>query len=68
MPTKKVALSSREHQIVNEITLGKTNREIATTLGLAEDTVATYLRRIRTKLGLTSKLQIALWAKSEIQV
>ena len=39
--------------------------EIAEELGLAYETVKTYAKRVRKKLGFNSKVQIALWAKEK---
>ncbi len=41
---------------------GLTNRQIADRLGLSIHTVATHLDKIRDKLGLRSRTQIAVWA------
>ncbi|MFB9399096.1 response regulator transcription factor [Streptomyces echinatus] len=38
-----------------------TNPQIAGILGLSAHTVATHLDRVRDKLGLRSRTQIALW-------
>ncbi len=40
-------------------------REIADHLGLGYETVKTYANRIRTKLGLSSKVAVVLWAQSK---
>ncbi len=60
MPT--TTLSSREKDVVQQMAQGKTYKEAAEALGLKFETVKTYLARIRKKLGVTSKVKIALWA------
>jgi DNA-binding NarL/FixJ family response regulator len=55
-------LTDREHQIVALVVEGKSNREIATGLGLSAQTVKNQLSVILDKLGLTSRVQLAVYA------
>jgi two-component system response regulator DevR len=55
-------LTQREHQIVALVVEGKSNREIATRLGLSAQTVKNQLSVILDKLGLTSRVQLAVYA------
>ena len=55
-------LTGREHQIVALVCEGKSNREIATRLGLSPQTVKNQLSVILDKLGLTSRVQLAVYA------
>ncbi|MFI1888482.1 ATP-binding protein [Streptomyces jumonjinensis] len=55
------ALTGRESTIAELVAEGLTNREIGTRLGVSASTVATHLDRVRDKLGLRSRTQIALW-------
>lgn len=48
-------LSPREVEIVRMVGLGLTNRAIATALDISQWTVATYLRRIFSKLEVSSR-------------
>ena len=57
-----IKLSEREKQIVAEIAKGSKYLEIATVLGLSFETVKTYAARVRKKLGLRSKVHVAIWA------
>lgn len=57
-----VALSPREAEVVGCITRGLKYNEIAEELGLSFETVKTYAARIRRKLGLRSKTEVAVWA------
>lgn len=54
-------LSPRELEIVRELTRGASNKEIARTLGIAETTVKIHVQHILRKLGLSSRVQAAVW-------
>lgn len=47
-------LTSREQEVLALVAQGYSNREIAATLVVAEDTVRTHLRTIYAKLGITA--------------
>jgi DNA-binding NarL/FixJ family response regulator len=55
-------LTQREYQIVALVAGGNSNREIATRLGLSPQTVKNQLSVILDKLGLTSRVQLAVYA------
>jgi len=55
-------LSRREFDVVQLLAGGRTNREIAEKLFLSERTVEGHLDRIRNKLALRSRTEIAAWA------
>ncbi len=55
-------LTNREREVAKLVGQGKTNGEIATELVLSKRTVETYISHILSKLGLTSRAQIMLWA------
>jgi two-component system nitrate/nitrite response regulator NarL len=55
-------LSPREQDILREIARGASNKEIARTLGIAETTVKIHVQHILRKLGLSSRVQAAVWA------
>ncbi|MEW2155427.1 LuxR C-terminal-related transcriptional regulator [Streptomyces sp. NPDC007189] len=59
---ERLRLTVRESTVAELVAEGLTNRQIAERLGLSVHTVATHLDRIRDKLGLRSRTQIALWA------
>jgi len=54
-------LSRREREVAVLVARGLTNRQIADQLVIAERTVEGHLERIRGKLGLRSRTQIAVW-------
>ena len=51
-------LTEREHQVFMLILDGKAPSEIATSLGLGNSTVSTYIRNIRDKLGAPSLAEV----------
>lgn len=56
------ALSPREREIVAKIARGASNKEIARALDIAETTVKIHVQHILRKLGLTSRVQAAVYA------
>jgi predicted ATPase/DNA-binding NarL/FixJ family response regulator len=58
-------LTSREREVAAQIALGKSNQEIAAELFVSLKTVEAHVTRILTKLGFTSRAQIAGWAVSK---
>jgi DNA-binding NarL/FixJ family response regulator len=55
-------LSPREEQVVAAVAEGLSNREIARELKLSEHTVKTYLFRIFEKLGISTRVELVLYA------
>jgi two-component system nitrate/nitrite response regulator NarL len=56
------ALSPREREIVAGITRGASNKEIARALEIAETTVKIHVQHVLRKLGLSSRVQVAVYA------
>ncbi|MBI1800036.1 MAG: response regulator transcription factor [Chloroflexi bacterium] len=54
-------LTEREREIATRIAQGKSNREIADELIVSERTVTTHVSNVLSKLGFTSRAQIAAW-------
>lgn len=55
-------LTSRERQIVAAVVGGASNRDVSRQLGLSEQTVKNHLSSIFDKLGVSSRLEMALYA------
>ena len=55
-------LSARETEVVRCVAEGLTNREVAQRLKLTEHTVKNYLFRIFDKLGVSSRVEVVLYA------
>jgi DNA-binding CsgD family transcriptional regulator/tetratricopeptide (TPR) repeat protein len=58
-------LSEREREVAALIGQGKSNAEMAELLVVSRWTVETYVSRVLSKLGLTSRSQIALWTRDK---
>lgn len=61
-PQPADTLTRREIQIVAAIVDGATNRDIADLLGVSEQTVKNHLSHIFDKLGVSNRLELALFA------
>jgi two-component system nitrate/nitrite response regulator NarL len=55
-------LTARERQILNHLTSGLSNKAIAQLLSISHETVKLHIRHILVKLGLTSRVQAAVYA------
>ncbi|MFN2608155.1 MAG: LuxR C-terminal-related transcriptional regulator, partial [Acidimicrobiales bacterium] len=55
-------LTRREREVAALVSEGLTNRDIAQRLFIAERTAENHVQHILTKLGLSSRSQIAVWA------
>jgi DNA-binding NarL/FixJ family response regulator len=60
--TSAARLSNRERQAMGLIAQGFTHQQIARRMGIAKSTVETYVERIREKLQLGNKAQLAVAA------
>jgi DNA-binding CsgD family transcriptional regulator len=56
-------LTEREREVAGLVARGRSNREIAEALVLGERTIETHVSNILSKLGLTSRREIATWAQ-----
>lgn len=58
----RFGLTPREIEIVSKICAGYANKEIAQTLAISEDTVKHHLSKIYNKVGMSNRLELALFA------
>jgi two-component system, NarL family, nitrate/nitrite response regulator NarL len=59
------SLAARETQVANLVAEGLPNKNVAAKLGLSEHTVSNYLFRIYNKLGISSRIELALYVLKE---
>lgn len=62
VPAEQV-LTPREREIVELVSQGRTNREIAVRLVLSHRTVEGHVSRVLTKLGFARRAQLAAWSE-----
>jgi two-component system nitrate/nitrite response regulator NarL len=65
-PDPLAQLSAREMQVLEQIALGASNKEIARTLEIAETTVKIHVQHILRKLNLSSRVQAAVFASGRV--
>jgi two-component system nitrate/nitrite response regulator NarL len=61
-PPKKFGLTARELEVVATIVGGYANKDIAQKFGISEQTVKHHLTNIFDKLGVSNRLELALFA------
>ena len=57
-----VPLTKREGEVLKQLALGLTNKEIAQSLGISYETVKEHVQHILQKLSVTDRTQAAVWA------
>lgn len=57
----KYEISEKEQEIIEQVALGKSNKEIAKTLFLSEGTVRNYISSVLDKLSLRDRTQLAVF-------
>jgi DNA-binding NarL/FixJ family response regulator len=57
-----VPLTAREIEVLQKLTSGLTNREIAQSLGISYETVKEHVQHILRKVGVSDRTQAAVWA------
>jgi DNA-binding NarL/FixJ family response regulator len=57
-----VSLTQREREVVGLVAKGKSNKDIAAALVISERTARTHVSHLLGKLGLESRMQLAIWA------
>jgi DNA-binding NarL/FixJ family response regulator len=56
------SLTEQERKVLHLLAEGRTNRQIADTLFLAEKTVKNYVSNLLSKLGMSRRTEAAVWA------
>ncbi len=60
-PSTRVKLSTKELHIISGVTQGLRNKDIAQEVGTTEQVVKNYLRKVYDKLGISDRLELALY-------
>ena len=55
-------LTQRESEVLKQLAIGETNREIAVALQISYETVKEHVQHILRKIGVTGRTQAAIWA------
>ncbi len=63
-PLTRFGLTQREMEIIGEVSAGASNKHIASRLAISELTVKRHLTNIYDKLGVSTRLELALFAIS----
>jgi DNA-binding NarL/FixJ family response regulator len=58
----EVPLTQRESEVLRQLALGLTNKEIAQSLEISYETVKEHVQHILRKVGVTDRTQAAVWA------
>lgn len=58
----EIALTQREFEVLRELSSGKTNKEIADSIGIGYETVKEHVQHVLKKIGVIDRTQAALWA------
>lgn len=61
-PKQQLRLSEKEMMIIGGVTQGLKNKDIALEVGTTEQVVKNYLRKIYDKLGVSDRLELALYS------
>jgi len=64
MPQEVPRLTAREHEVAGLVADGMSNRQVAAALVISTRTAETHVENILTKLGFTSRAEIAAWVNS----
>ncbi|TXG80195.1 MAG: response regulator transcription factor [Thermomicrobiales bacterium] len=62
-PGSEELLTQREREVLAELVLGKSNREIGETLFITERTVKKHLANLFRKTGTSNRMALALWGR-----
>jgi DNA-binding NarL/FixJ family response regulator len=62
-PASAPALTDREREVLQLVTRGLPNKLIARELGISEKTVKAHLTTVFQRIGVTDRVQAAMWAR-----
>lgn len=58
---ERIQLATREREVIRLAAMGRANKEIATSLAMAESTVKHHLSLFSEALGFDNRVQVSLW-------
>lgn len=58
----EVAFTQRQSEVLDQLALGLTNKEIAQALGIGSETVKEHVNHVLQKIGVSDRTQAAVWA------
>ena len=62
LPRSGGRLTRRESEVLKQLALGLTNKEIALALKISYEPVKEYVQNLLRKIGVTGRTQAAVWA------
>lgn len=62
-PERNVELTPREAQVLSLLRQGLANKQIARSLGISQATVKAHLTSVFQRIGVTDRVQAAIWAE-----
>ncbi|MGY1739208.1 MULTISPECIES: response regulator [unclassified Blastococcus] len=65
-PAPGTELTDREHQVLELVGQGLSNKEIARALGIREGTVKAHLTSVFQRIGVRDRTSAALWARAHL--
>ena len=63
----RAELSQREREVLELVTRGMANKQIARRLGISESTVKAHLTNVFQRIGVSDRTQAALWARENLR-
>lgn len=64
---REAGLSAREQEVLRLLSRGATNKEIAASLEISENTVKAHLKSVLRKLGVSNRVEAAGWALRHLE-
>ena len=58
----ETSLTEREGEVLRQVALGLSNKQIAVEMKISPITVVEYVKNILHKIGVTNRTQAAIWA------
>ena len=59
-------LTDRELEVIRFVSKGLQNKDIASALGISKGTVKIHIHHIYAKLGLSSRVELAVYARTRV--